>query len=352
MKKIIFYGSMLLVLAVQGSVYCMLRPRGIIADGPRIGGYGMNGRGLICEPIEHSIYRIDWVARAKALLAAKGNVYEVEPKDALAPLDEHLVMNDYWKSVAATTDKKIKNEALEELLAITFGDHGYYLWRYHFAAALYAGADSKIVTGDSFVSAVLKRDYALCQLLLQKGCDPNVRWLDKPILFYVRTVQLAQLFLRHGASIKEAGPIESLFFQTTQHDYEPGLIQLYKQAGLSVKESYNYEGLLLYFALLSVDHYGSDERLQMLEEKVHALFEGLPLEVIQRMVYYRPDPAHRGTVETLRRKEGRGPRLLENLIQSYLAKQLSVSVENKESAPQTEVKKRIVLMVNRIVLGL
>ena len=313
MKKSFFYGILFPVLAVQGSLHCMMYPRSRM---------DLEGRLISHAPGLESIYddhlqrRIDWLRLAKEKLAAIGNVYAVEPKDASAPLDREHVMNDYWKSVAATLNSDLINEALEKLLAINFGAPGYYLKRYHIAAALYAGANPKLITFHEFIDA--QTDYVLCQMLLERGCDPNARWLDTPMLFRLRTVQMAQLFLQHGASIREVSGRESLFFKTIQPDYETGLIELYKRAGLSVKGSHNYKALLVDFALLHAVHYSSGEKLQMLEAKVHALLGDMSPEDIQEMVRCRPYPAHGNVFEILSNREGPGPRLLEKTSYSHI----------------------------------
>ena len=150
MKKSVFYGILFPVLAVQGSLHCMMYPRSRMDLEGRL---NLSALQLVEDQSEKII---DWLKLAKEKLAARGNVYAVEPKDASAPLDRQHVMNDYWKSIAATLNQDIKNKALEQFLTINFGDLGYYLWRYHIAAALYAGANPNLITGDLFVHAYFK----------------------------------------------------------------------------------------------------------------------------------------------------------------------------------------------------
>ena len=130
----------------------------------------------------------------------------------------------------------------------------------------------------------------------------------------------------HGAAISTTWSFNagnkwarvSFFSQTVGRDYETGLIELYKRAGLSVKGSHNYKALLVDFALLHAHYYNTDEKLQMLEAKVHALLEDMSPEDIQEMVNHRQYRGIGSVLEILSEKEGSAARLLEKLIRSYV----------------------------------
>lgn len=341
LRKIGFYGTQLLLLAAHGSLHCMERPQAKLADDNRsddgrVVRRGLGSRGVMRRGMRGALglagmghkrsgFRADWLGQAKEQLAARGNVYEVEPHDALASLDEKYVMNDYWKAIAASPNQDVKDTALGELLSINFSNAGYYLKRYHIAAAVYAGANPKATVHNPLLDAVLHNDYALCQLLLDRGCSQNDKFYEDPVLFHVKTVELARLFLHYNACVHARGYLRSLLSRSLGVSYEGGLIRLYKRAGLVVQTSDNYKSLLVDLALFSIDGYSSSYDLQLLEEKIHALLEDVPHQNIVEMVHHRPHPAHGSVLEILHQNEAPAARLLEKLIRSYLAKHKSVS---------------------------
>ena len=152
----------------------------------------------------------DFVSRARAVLAKEGNVYEKEPVSVDAPLSPNLVLNNYWRSLADKPQEE-RDNALKKFLQINFSDDGYYLERYHLAAAAFIKANlnpCEMLGLSPLQKAVLKKDFALCQLLLNHGASPNWRidCSNEFPIFYAKSVDLIELTPPVGDGVAGAAP--------------------------------------------------------------------------------------------------------------------------------------------------
>jgi hypothetical protein len=244
--------------------------------------------GLHAADMDHPLYanNRDFLGETKKILAEMGNVYDHEPQDRSAPLEQEHVMNQFWRDVA-TKNQVIKDHSLRTILHLNFTDAGRYLKRYHIAAAAVAHANLEYTTrgGASALSeAALKNDYALCKLLLESGANPNSGTGNRPVLFSVRSHLLAQLFLFHGADVRQRSwNGENLLHQViTTRNYDIELISLYRSSGLSpfpparnCRKSTPLHSLALF---------ANDFPLAITQKKVDALFENLTKQDITVLI--------------------------------------------------------------------
>jgi ankyrin repeat protein len=179
-----------------------------------------------------------------------------------------------------------KDKALQKILMINFSDPGYYLKRYHLAAAALIGANVNMSSlGHSPLScATLFQDAPLCVLLLKRpGTDPNWREYDRanmPLL-YVKKVFLAHLFLNAGANLMVRGASGATYLHYAMRgDYEPQLVRWCIAYGIDplAKDNGDFTPLhdLIVFAY---QHKCSD-----LKEKVDYLLESLDFEPMQELI--------------------------------------------------------------------
>lgn len=176
-------------------------------------------------------------------LLQMGNIYKDEPpKDGKIPLDAEHVMNDYWKNIS-TQSQDVKDAALKVMLELGFNDSDYHMARYHYAAAVLAGANPNI-TGiyehkTALAEAAIKQDYLLCKLLLEHGANPNTKSATSigrdttPAIFSCKTCKLAQLFLQHGARLDNYEESLTPLYHCMCPSYESKLIRLYKSNSVS-----------------------------------------------------------------------------------------------------------------------
>lgn len=225
------------------------------------------------------------LAETKRQLRAKGNVYDPEPSDVNAPLEEEHVMNTYWRRIKESKDPKVKNDAFAQILNLHFTDDGYALERYHKAAAVLAGADPHVplLLGTPLDDAAMRQDESLCRIFLQKGARPNegYDWRQPP-LFSCKSLHLAQLFLSYGADITVKDGIGDTYLHRIMghHEYDVALIKYVRERGLSPFDVDSLNGTPLHSLAFSIEHH-TQEKIQ---EKVDALFAGLSLSETQRLV--------------------------------------------------------------------
>jgi ankyrin repeat protein len=215
----------------------------------------------------------------KKTLKNKGNTYSLELTND-SSLYKECVLNDYWKNISIQ-NQKAKDVAFTDIINLNFTDAGYSLWRYNIAAATLIGANPNIKDKCGMLAlkqAAFKQDYELCKLLLEHNADPNLSKLE-PIIFDVKTVALANLFLQYGAqtNVKHLG--NNLLGVSMRESYECELIPLYKSKGVSPVDTDFFGSTALHYLAFNANNY---HNLDLLKAKVDALFDGLaPREIIQ-----------------------------------------------------------------------
>ena len=220
--------------------------------------------------------KIDFVAQARAALMQVGNYYEHEPTSVDAPLTPELVLNSYWCSMASKSQAE-KDDALKKVLDVNFSFDGYFLQRYHYAAAALVKANLNMAGGGCFSSplssAALYKDGPLCALLLQQGADPN--WQDKhddSPLFQVEKEPIVQLFLAAGAQVRVPNNRnKTLLHRVMESGYDAVLVKLYIQKGISPLITDNLNTTPLHSLAYQVTANSED----VLKKKEHYLFETL-----------------------------------------------------------------------------
>lgn len=222
--------------------------------------------------------KVDLVAKARDALMQVGNIYEHEPTSVDAPLTPELVLNNYWRSLANKSQEE-KDDALKKVLDINFSYRGYFLERYHYAAAAFIKANLNMAGANCcsgpLYRAALIQDEALCALLLQKGADPN--WKknerDDAPLFNVKKESIVQLFLAVGAQVSLHGYYDkqTLLHQAMANGYEAVLVKLYIQKGINPLIT---SGLNI-TPLHSLAYSACDSSEDLLKEKECYLFEPL-----------------------------------------------------------------------------
>ena len=251
----------------------------------------------------------------KEALKLIGNTYAHEPTSKEAPLTEEYVLNDYWQNIAVLNriNVDIANSALNYVFDLFFPDAGYPLWRYHVAAAMLAGANPNIEGRDTkhaLSRAALFQDYALCKILLERGANPNVPSYDSPLLF-IKKPSLAALFLQYGAK-----PDFDVLMQTMRHDYEPELISLYKNQGMSPLQTDSLGSTILHYLVSNMAHY--HKNVDLLMRKVTELFNGLSILEITALINGRSSYYDGTVLEMLAQKTGPAVIKLETLLRSYV----------------------------------
>lgn len=150
-----------------------------------------------------------------AQMAQQGSIYDPAPTSREAPLTADHVLNAYWRDVKDGTQEK-KAAALRNMEEVSYCIAAYEfkidpVVRYHIAAAILAGTEfPRTPNGTRTLKiAVFNSDMALAEILLQHGAYPNDGNLQRfgyrngdttPPLFLAKTVEVAQLLVRHGAS--------------------------------------------------------------------------------------------------------------------------------------------------------
>lgn len=221
----------------------------------------------------------DWLAYAKAQLKKMGDVYDPEPADVHAPLDEKLVVNDFYRALMNKSPEE-KKKIFTTIFKLNFGEKGHYVRRYHIAGAVAVGADPDTIPDEGIPITLLQEaaiynDDGLCQFLLDHRADPNKNGRFGPALFLCNTVKLARLLLDKGADPKVCNQV--FYNQTVLHqaarcqNYEPGLIGLYKSAGVSVFSEDSSGGTLLHSLAFGVEKHTETD----IKNKLDALFNGL-----------------------------------------------------------------------------
>lgn len=241
----------------------------------------------------------DFVALAREKLAKDGNVYVPEPVSKDAPLTPELVLNPYWRAMQKRPQEE-KDEALKKILTIYFSDPGYFLERYHLAAAALIGANVNMSPSlySPLRRAVEFQDVSLCALLLtQPGTDPNWREHDRanmPFL-YVKKVFLAQLFLNAGANLTLRGALGSTYLHWAMGDgYEPGLIKLCIAHGIDPLVEARQDCTPLHQLILYAYHHTIPD----LKEKVDYLLEPLNestkelIKSVEKLIERKSDQAN------------------------------------------------------------
>jgi|GEM_PF-3134288 len=222
----------------------------------------------------------------KQALEKEGNIYTSETTSIDTPLNENYVLNDYWKKIKLS-NQETKDAAFAKLLNLDFPDRMYPLLRRHIGAALRAGANphSADIADSPLHNAAEFQDYALCELLFERKVSPNMKCLDTPVIFSVKTANLANLFLKYGADITIADEDgNNLLHEAADVEFEPKLISLYKDKGLSplTVDHFPSNTTCLHMLALNAEDYVKKNKLTQLKDKISHIFAGLkPDDIIQ-----------------------------------------------------------------------
>lgn len=228
----------------------------------------------------------DWISVVHQMLAGDGNIYEPEPASKDAPLTPELVLNPYWRAMQNKSQLE-KDEAFKKIVEINFSDRGFYLKRYHIAAAALVGANGNMDGcgyGSPLREAALHQDVALCDLLLQlPSLDPNYPsaiYKNAPIL-YVKKVFLAQLFLNAGTKLTVRGDFGTTYLhRAMQEGYEPQLVQRCIIYGMDPLAEDSDKFTPLHDLILYARH----QTISDLKEKVDYLLEVLDFDHRQKLI--------------------------------------------------------------------
>lgn len=235
----------------------------------------------LCLQAMNSEDRYDYLKDTKAVLRKMDNVFDPEPTDENAPLNEERLMNNFYRELKGKSPEEHQKTA-KEILSLKFTDNGYALYRYHVAALVMAGIDSDTISDKNFNqtllhNAALEDDYGLCLFLLQRKADPNKDSDCGPVLFNCKTVKIAQLMLDHGADPKvNRCHGETLLHQVAGRSmsYETELISLYRSRGVSVFSVDSHNGTAVY-ALASIVSDDFGVKAGDIKKRLDVLLQGL-----------------------------------------------------------------------------
>ncbi|MCL5875557.1 MAG: hypothetical protein M1114_03730 [Candidatus Dependentiae bacterium] len=192
---------------------------------------------------------MDYPSTLMQKLKKVGAWYEPEP--ALdAPLDEGSVTASvFWRSIKEGMTKNVslseqdENEIGKVCGSSSNNDNTYHVQRFNLAAALYLGINPKCTwMQKTLCDLALRDDCPLVALMLEKGCDPNIRNLfGESVIFRAKTVAMAELLRSHGANlnvIKSDGG--TLLHNIFTHSKTYALIPYYIKYGVNPLQQDRY----------------------------------------------------------------------------------------------------------------
>lgn len=228
----------------------------------------------------------DLLEETKGKLSRMGNIFDPEPTDPNAPLDEKQLMTDFYVKLKNKSPQEIQ-EVANKIVSLKFTDNGRALYRHHAAALVMAGADPNTVIDTLSQETLLQEaafhcDYALCELLLKRKANPNQESRRGTALFLCRTAKVAQLLLDHEADPKTVNG--SFFNETLLHHAarcsdlvcEVELIPLYRSCGVSVFTCDGHNGTPIHALASSVSSVVGVEK-DDIKRRLDALLQGLTL---------------------------------------------------------------------------
>lgn len=239
-------------------------------------------------------YDYQGIGRTQDFLKKVNNIYNPIPSETEGPFNKERVLNTpYLQEIVKASPEK-KDEASQTMCNFQFynGAKEWALQRTYLAAAALCGGKKGLDKG--LETATRAQDYHLCQLLLEHDAKPGY------LLKYVRTVKLAELFIAHNASLEmkdriyKLGLLHDVAFS---HDYESGLIPLYRKHGLSPLAQDNPLFSLLHsIDILPWPHSNEEEVLQ----KARFLVADLSPEDTINLLFHYPDPFRGHILTTLK----------------------------------------------------
>lgn len=232
-----------------------------------------------CKSMELEYADARWnsaVYESQKILEKQGNIYADPPKSEHASLVKELVTNTpYWKKMESA-DQKEKDAAFQALNKLTFDENKWALERYHLAAA--AQINAKLGLTQALGEAVWHGDEPLCGLLLEKGANPNSLRGISPYLHFVKTVSLANLFLKAKADVclKATLSKDTLLHKVaSDNEYEAELIPLYRKQGLSPFEVSDFKASPLSKLLFGIEEMHWGDRTDCIIKKARYLLAEL-----------------------------------------------------------------------------
>lgn len=231
---------------------------------------------------------VDWkgIIETGRKLKKDDNIYKNPPKSISAPLTKELVTDTpYWKKMETANDTD-KDAAFNQLNGFVFEPDAWNLQRYHIAAA--AMINARLGLTEALGKAVYHNDQTLCELLLEKGGDPNGFRDIFPFLYSVKTAALAQIFLKYNASVTCMVKYskDTLLHTVADHyEYEPELIRVYRKAGLSPLTVNEYGSSPLHNLLFGINDMMLNSKTDTVIKKADYLLEGLSPKEVLALLY-------------------------------------------------------------------
>lgn len=190
---------------------------------------------------------------------------EYDPKPGLKSLlDPDKVMNGFWVKRRNASQQE-KDQAFANV--VTY--RSYLPWpilRRNVVAGLLIGANPNSVRDkrDPVIFTVLKEnDDEVIRMLCAHGARLNCRYpgYKTTPLHHAKTVAIAELLIKHGASVKDLGHHKNnLLHSVIFHRGEPRLIPFYAQLGVDKNDTDESGATPFVHFCWSLDHFASDKR--------------------------------------------------------------------------------------------
>jgi len=146
------------------------------------------------------------------------------------------VIGNFYKHCDQYAKNKVLQQVIDKVSSINYQNR-----RLPICILIHAGASANTKRSYSseyvLLDAVLEDDADLAALLFQHGANPNIG--SAPILFHVKTTQIAQMFIANGVNLcsPKGLDVPNVLWRVIQEDTYPAeLIDIYLKHGADVTE--------------------------------------------------------------------------------------------------------------------